>query len=111
MEERDIINHVQAVAPLFNERIAALGRYSVVGDTRSVGLIGAMEFVAEEGSRKKLDPAHKFAAKAMGVLQEEGIILRALPVDGIGFCPPLIISEDEINTMFDRVEKGHAKNK
>ena len=109
MEERGIINHVQAVAPLFNERIAALGRYSVVGDTRSVGLIGAMEFVAEEGSRKKLDPAHKFAAKAMSVLQEEGVILRALPLDGIGFCPPLIITEDELNAMFDRVEKAMPK--
>ena len=56
-----------------------------------------------------MDPSLKFAAKAMGVLQEEGVILRALPVDGIGFCPPLIITEDEINMMFDRVEKAMPK--
>lgn len=105
MDERDIVGHVRAVAPLFAERVAALGRFASVGDTRSVGLIGAMEFVAEDGTRKKMDPSLKFAAKAMGVIQEAGVILRALPVDGIGFCPPLIITEDEINAMFDRVER------
>ncbi len=103
MEERNIISHVQKVAPLFAERVADLGRFNCVGDTRAVGLIGAMEFVAEHGTRTKMDPSLKFAAKAMGIIQENGVILRALPLDGIGFCPPLIITEDEINMMFDRV--------
>ena len=33
--------------------------------------------------------------------QEEGLILRALPDDAIGFCPPLIITEDQIDDLFD----------
>ena len=106
MEERDIVGHVRSVSPLFNERVAAMGRFESVGNTRSIGLIGAMEFVAEPGTRIKMDPALKFAAKAMAVIQEHGVILRALPVDGIGFCPPLITTEDEINLLFDRVEKA-----
>jgi 4-aminobutyrate--pyruvate transaminase len=106
MEERDIVGHVRSVSPLFNERVAAMERFESVGNTRSVGLIGAMEFVAEPGTRIKMDPAQKFAAKAMAVIQEHGVILRALPVDGIGFCPPLITTEDEINLLFDRVEKA-----
>ena len=32
------------------------------------------------------------------------MILRALPGDIVGFCPPLIISEDELHDLFDRVE-------
>ena len=109
MEERDIINHVRDVSPVFHERVAVMGKYSCVGDTRSVGLIGAMEFVAEEGSRKKMDPSLKFGAKAMGMIQEAGVILRSLPLDGIGFCPPLIITDDEINVLFDRVESVMPK--
>ena len=104
MEEREIINHVRALAPLFAERVARLGKYSSVGNTRSVGLIGAAEFVAEPGTRIKLDPTHKTAAKVMKMVQDAGVIVRALPIDGIGFCPPLIITEDEINIMFDRIE-------
>ena len=32
------------------------------------------------------------------------MILRSLPGDAIGFCPPLIILENQINEMFDRIE-------
>ena len=34
------------------------------------------------------------------------MILRALPGDIIGFCPPLIITAAEIDDMFDRIESG-----
>ena len=34
------------------------------------------------------------------------MILRALPGDIIGFCPPLIITAAEIGDMFDRIESG-----
>ena len=104
MEERNIIAHVREVMPLFGERVAALNRFDSVGNTRSVGLIGAAEFVAEPGSRQKMDPKQKFAAKVNKMIQDAGVILRALPVDGIAFCPPLIITADEINLMFDRIE-------
>ena len=48
--------------------------------------------------------AHKFAATAVKKIHETGVILRALPIDAIAFCPPLIITEDEINQMFDKIE-------
>ena len=58
----------------------------------------------EQDSKVKFDPAHKFAARAVAVIQEHGVILRALPGDIIGFCPPLVINGDELDDMFDRVE-------
>jgi 4-aminobutyrate--pyruvate transaminase len=106
MEERNMIEHIRSVMPLFGERIEALNRFDCVGDTRSVGLIGAAEFVAAPGTRKKIDPAQKFAMKVNKMIQEKGVIVRALPVDGVAFCPPLIITEDEINLMFDRIESA-----
>ena len=87
MEERNIIAHVREVMPLFGERVAALNRFDCIGNTRSVGLIGAAEFVAEPGSRQKMDPKQKFAAKINKMIQDAGVILRALPVDGIAFLP------------------------
>ena len=51
------------------------------------------------------DIKNKIAAKCAKIIQENGVILRALPGDIIGFCPPLIIKEEQINEMFDKVEK------
>ena len=102
--ERDIIGHVRRIAPAFTARVEKFDRFDFIGNVRAIGLIGAMEFCAEISSREKFDPTHKIAAKAVAKTQEHGVILRALPGDIVGFCPPLIISEGELNDMFDRVE-------
>ena len=104
MQERDIIGNVKRLAPRFAERVARMDRFPFIGNTRSVGMIGAMEFSSEPESKAKFDPTHKIAARAVAVIQEHGVILRALPGDIIGFCPPLVINGDELDDMFDRVE-------
>ena len=35
-----------------------------------------------------------------------GLILRALPGDAIGICPPMIITTAEIDLLFDRLQAG-----
>ena len=102
--ERDIIGHVRRIAPVFAARVDKFDRFDFIGNVRAIGLIGAMEFCADSISREKFDPANKIAAKAVAKIQEHGVILRALPGDIVGFCPPLIISEGELHGMFDRVE-------
>ena len=104
MQERDIIGNVKRLAPRFAERVSRMDRLPFIGNTRSVGMIGAMEFSSDPDSKAKFDPAHKIAARAVAVIQEHGVILRALPGDIIGFCPPLVINGDELDDMFDRVE-------
>ena len=75
-----------------------------LNNSRSVGLIGAVEF-GYEGS-KKFDVKEKIAAKCAKIIQENGVILRALPGDIIGFCPPLIINQSQLNEMFDKIEEA-----
>ena len=65
MEERDIVGHVRSVSPTFCERMANMMKYDSIGNTRAIGLIGCMEFVAEPNTRKKIDPSEKFAAKSL----------------------------------------------
>lgn len=38
----------------------------------------------------------------MAAARQYGLITRALPGDGVGICPPLIITETQVNDMFDR---------
>ena len=60
MEKRNIIDHVRNVSTIFSKRISRLRNMSVLG-MRSIGLIGAAEFV-KPGTKRKIDVAHKFAA-------------------------------------------------
>ncbi len=104
MQERDIVGHVRGLAPRFAERVSRMDRFDFIGDTRAIGLIGAMEFSAAPQGRSKFDPAVRIAARAVAKIQEHGVILRALPGDIIGFCPPLVITEAELDDMFDRID-------
>ena len=106
MQERDIIGHVRRVAPQLKIRIERLARFDFIGHLRAIGLIGAMEFAANSQTGEKFDPSQKIAAQAVAIIQRHGVILRALPGDIIGFCPPLIITAAEIDDMFDRIESG-----
>ena len=109
MQERDIIGHVRSVAPTFARHVAAMGQYDFIGNVRSIGLIGAMEFAADKRSHKKFDASQKIAAQAVAIIQKHGVILRALPGDIIGFCPPLIISKAELDDMFGRIHDAMSE--
>ncbi len=102
-EERDILGHVRSVSPRFLERLHALGDHALVGETRGVGLIGAVQLVRDKATREFFDPARKVGATAMACGVENGLIFRALPGDSAALCPPLIIKEDEIDDMFERL--------
>ncbi len=108
-EADDILDHVRAVAPRFQERLAALGDDPLVGEARGVGLIGALEIVADKATREQFPADAKMAAKITEACLQEGLILRPLPGDVVGICPPLIIREDEIDDLFDRLRRGLAR--
>ncbi|MFT7674418.1 MAG: 4-aminobutyrate--pyruvate transaminase [Gammaproteobacteria bacterium] len=98
-----IIEHVQSISVPFQKRLAALADHPLVGQSRGVGLIGAIEIVKDKSSKEQFPVANKTAMQIVNAARQHGIILRALPGDGVGFCPPLIITKPEINQLFDAV--------
>jgi 4-aminobutyrate--pyruvate transaminase len=103
---RDIVGHVRKVAPLFNARLTALADHPLVGEAQGVGLIGGIELVADKKTRRNFEPAKKVALTCARLCEEEGLIVRPLMDDRIAFCPPLVISEGEINELFDRFARA-----
>jgi len=100
-EERDIVGQVKARSPHFLERLTALQNHPLVGQARGVGLIGAVELVQDKDTRQQYPVAEKMNAKVVAAARERGLVVRATPGDSIAFCPPLIISDDEIDELFD----------
>lgn len=104
-ERERIVDHVRRVAAVFERRLRKLADHPLVGEVRSTGLIGAVEMVADKATKRPFDPKRLVGLTAVGVLQNNGIITRALG-DAIALCPPLIISDDEVHEMFDIVERS-----
>ncbi|HSC59810.1 MAG TPA: aminotransferase [Rhizomicrobium sp.] len=108
-QERDILGHVRKVSPRFQQRLAKLAEHPMVGEIQGVGLIGGIELVADKKTKATFDPAKAVAPTFAKFIEAEGLITRPLMGDRIALCPPLIISESEIDEMFDRYERGLAK--
>ena len=99
-EERNIVGMVKAVAPHFQARLRALADHPLVGEARGVGLIGAVQLVADKASKTPLPAASGIGPLIQAYALEHGIIVRATP-EAVYLCPPLIISRAEIDQLLD----------
>ncbi len=105
-EDDDILGHVRSVSVKFAERMKDLANHPLVGEARYIGLIGGLEIVANKETKEQFPPATKAAVQIVEKILAEKLIIRPLPGDAIGICPPLIVTEDEIDEIFDRIKRG-----
>jgi 4-aminobutyrate---pyruvate transaminase len=99
--ERDLVGNAARLAPHFQARLESFASHPLAGEARGVGLIGALEFVADKTAKSPLTPPGAFGARLAELCHEEGLIIRAIG-DTIAFCPPLVITEKGVDDMFDR---------
>ena len=79
----------------------------IIGEVRGVGMLAAIEFVADPENRVRFDASHKVGAKMSAACLANGLIARAMPHgDILGFAPPLITTLDEINEIAGIVRKS-----
>ncbi len=108
-QERDIVGHVRKVSPRFLARLARLRDHPLVGEAAGIGLIGALEIVADKVRKTNFPSARLAGPTICRFIEEEGVIARPMLGDRIALCPPLVISEAEIDEMFDRFERGLSR--
>ena len=104
-EERDILAQVRRVAPAFQRALRRFADHPLVGEARGVGLVGALELVKNKRTKEPFAPQQGVGFQAAKFCQDQGLITRAI-MDSMAFCPPLIITEAEIEEMFRRFAKG-----
>jgi 4-aminobutyrate--pyruvate transaminase len=101
-ERIDAPARVRGLAPAFAAHLDRLAGHPLVGEARHVGLIGALE-LAPDRSPKGFAAPGKVGARMGAELLARGVITRAI-VDSVAFCPPMIITEAELDEMFAPVE-------
>jgi adenosylmethionine-8-amino-7-oxononanoate aminotransferase len=66
-----------------------------------------MELVPR-GGRSALTPTSALGVRASGLIRQEGTIVRGIR-DLIAMAPPLIITHEEIDQLFDSIRAGLEK--
>src|SRR5687768_4967209 len=104
-EERDLLGHIGRIGPRLQQGLRELEGHPLVGEIRGVGLIAGVELVTNKATKAQFEPAGAAGTLFIQRAQANGLIIRALQ-DTVALCPPLIISEPEIDEMLRRFRKA-----
>ena len=81
-------------------RLAALTGLAGVGDVRSLGLIAAVEVVADKTTKALHPPEAQMTQRLTDELLARGLYTR-VALDCICIAPPLVITETELDRLVD----------
>jgi putrescine---pyruvate transaminase len=92
--------------PYLAKALATLNDHPLVGETRSLGLIGAVEIVREKGTNLRfLDKEGEAGPIVRDLCISNGLMVRAIR-DSIVCCPPLIITHAQIDALVGIIRKA-----
>lgn len=106
-ETRIAVGPRSATAYLQSRMQAAFAQLPIVGEVRGVGMLAAIEFVADREKKTRFDPALKVGARVAKAARDRGLIVRAMPHGEIlGFAPPLVTTREEVDEIVAVAEKA-----
>ncbi len=101
VEREDLPARAAETGAYLQTRLAeAFAGQPFVAEVRGVGMLAAVEFVADTQTRQRFDPGLKVGAQVSKACRDRGLIARAMPHgDILGFAPPLIMSRADVDEM------------
>ena len=104
-EERNIVDYVRKISPILQAGLRRFSDHSLVGEVRGIGLVGGVELVKDKDTKAPFEAESGVGLFMQDRAQDEGLIIRSIG-DTIAVCPPLIITEDEIEELLGCLEKA-----
>ena len=89
MKDEKLVERAREIAPYLKTAIAGLADHPLVGEVRSMGLIGAFELVRNKATRERFEPVSRVGLLCRDHCFRNGLIMRAC-WDTMVFAPPLV---------------------
>jgi len=99
-DDEPVFDCIGRIAAIHAERLDQLRKYAVVGDTRQIGTVGAIELRTDDaGYLSAMRP------KLYRFFLERGVLLRPLG-NVVYVLPPYVISVDELHRVWDVITEA-----
>ncbi len=104
LRRENIVGRVREdIGPYLQQRWRELADHPLVGEVRGVGLIGALELVADKGRRAFFPDRGAAGTLCRDHCFGNGLVMRAVR-DTMIIAPPLVIEREQVDEL---VEKAH----
>jgi len=102
LKDEKIIENVENEAgPYLQKRWKELGDHPLVGETRGVGMVAALELVKNKETREAFPEDMKVGTICRDFCFNNGLIMRAVD-DKMIISPPLIMTNDETDELVEK---------
>jgi putrescine aminotransferase len=106
MEREGLVERTaNETGPYLAQALASIADHPLVGEARSLGLIGAVEIVSEKGTNHRFPGDGAAAQTLRDACIRNGLMVRSIQ-NSIVCCPPLIISKAEIDSLADILKRS-----
>ena len=94
--------HAEKVGEYLQAQLTTFADHPLVGEVSGIGMIGALELVADKQTKKPFEGMRvgQFCAKAA---EDNGLIVRPLGGNRIAVCPPLIITRQHVDELIQKL--------
>ncbi|MCV6611988.1 MAG: aminotransferase [Amphritea sp.] len=104
--ERDnIFGRAAELGQYMQKRLREYLEHPLVGEVRGEGMIAAVELVSDKQTGAGFEGG-AVGAYAMQACQNHGMITRAVAGNSLAFCPPLIVTEAQIDEIIEKLGKA-----
>ena len=90
-----------SVMPYFQARLRELTDHPLVGEVRGIGMLGAIELVADKATRARFDPPGEVGNRCRDLCLENGLVMRAVH-DSMILSPALVITREQVDEIVDK---------
>jgi adenosylmethionine-8-amino-7-oxononanoate aminotransferase len=104
--EDGILEQSARVGAHLQRRLAEFADDPWVGDARGFGMAGALELVQNKGTKESFPTSARVGARVQAAAYKNGLIFRAMGRDVLGFAPPLVCTESDIDKLADRLRRS-----
>ena len=108
IQKEKMIENVRSLEKSFMGGLKKFEELEFIGEARGIGLMGALEMVKDKKSKVSFDGSISIGERVANQCIENGLICRPLG-PSIVLCPPFITSDDEMDIIFDTLEKTLKK--
>lgn len=107
IEEDGLVAKAASMGEYLKAELEEFYKYPIVGDVRGLGLLWAVELMADPKQKKKLDPGLEVGSWIRDWCWDNGMILRNNG-DILVIAPALVISKEELDHMLDLMRQAIA---
>lgn len=106
--QRDrIFEHAARIGDYLQQQLAGFADHPLVGEVAGVGMLGALELVANKADKTPF-PGMAVGAFCTKSAERTGLIIRPLGGNRIAVCPPLIITEAHVDELISKLDTALA---